>query len=85
MLFRSLATLVHPQGQLTVSEEEFGQAIQKVRLDPTNLARWFIGQAKLRERRAVLVNLQVVGAGADQVQTFVPIVVEAARLTAGCF
>jgi len=80
-----LATLVHPRGQLTVSEEEFGQAIQKVRLDPANLARWFIGQSKLRERRAVLVHLQVAGVGADQVQSFVPVVVQAARLTDECF
>ena len=80
-----LATLIHPSGKLTTSEEEFGQAIQKVRLDPSNLAKWFIGQAKLRERRAVLVHLQVAGAGADQVQSFVPVVVQAARLTAECF
>ena len=80
-----LATLVHPHGKLTVSEEEFGQAIQKVRLDPSNLARWFIGQSKLRERRAVLVHLQVAGAGADQAQSFVPVVVQAARLTASQF
>jgi exosortase/archaeosortase family protein len=80
-----LATLIHPSGKLTTSEEEFGQAIQKVRLDPSNLARWFIGQAKLRERRAVLAHLQVAGAGADQVQSFVPVVVQAARLTASQF
>jgi exosortase/archaeosortase family protein len=80
-----LATLIHPNGKLTTSEEEFGQAIQKVRLDPANLAKWFIGKAKLRERRAVLVHLQVAGVGADQVQSFVPVVVQAARLTASQF
>jgi hypothetical protein len=80
-----LATLIHPSGKLTTSEEEFGEAIQKVRLDPANLAKWFIGQSKLRERRAVLVHLQVAGAGADQVQSFVPVVVQAARLTASQF
>jgi exosortase/archaeosortase family protein len=80
-----LATLIHPNGRLTTSEEEFGQAIQKVRLDPSNLANWFIGQSKLRERRAVLVYLQVAGAGANQVQSFVPAVVQAARLTAERF
>jgi len=80
-----LATLVHPHGKLTVSEEEFGLAIQKVRLDPSNLARWFIGQSKLRERRAVLVHLQVAGVGGDQVQSFVPVIVQAARLTASQF
>jgi hypothetical protein len=80
-----LATLVHAGGKLTVSEEEFGRAIERTRLDPTNLARWFIGQAKLRDRRAVLVHLQVAGAGADQVQSFVPGIVQAAKLTAGKF
>ena len=76
-----LATLVHRSGKLTVSEEEYGQAIQRTRLDPPNLARWFIGKAKLRDRRAVLVHLQVAGARADQVQSFVPVVVQAAKLT----
>jgi hypothetical protein len=76
-----LATLVHAGGKLTASEEEFQQAIQRVRLDPLTLARWFVGQAKLRERRAVLVHLKVAGAGADQVQSFVPVVVQAAKLT----
>jgi hypothetical protein len=33
----------------------------------------------------VLVHLQVAGAGADQVQSFVPVVVQAARLTASQF
>jgi len=80
-----LATLVHPHGKLTVSEEEFGLAIQRVRLDPSNLARWFIGQSKLRERRAVLVHFQVAGSGTDQVQAFVPIVLQAAKLTAERF
>jgi exosortase/archaeosortase family protein len=80
-----LATLIHPSGKLTTSEEEFGQAIQKVRLDPSNLTKWFIGQSKLRERRAVLVHLQVAGAEADQVQSFVPVVVQTAQLTAECF
>jgi cyanosortase A-associated protein len=80
-----LATLIHPNGKLTTSEEEFGQAIQKVRLDPSNLAKWFIGQAKLRERRVVLVHLQVAGAEADQVQSFVPVVAQAARLTVSQF
>ena len=80
-----LATIIHPSGKLTTSEEEFGQAIQKVRLDPSNLTKWFIGKAKLRERRAVLLHLQVAGVGADQFQSFVPVVVQAARLTAECF
>ena len=80
-----LATLIHPSGKLTTSEEEFGQAIQKVRLDPSNLTKWFIGKAKLRERWAVLVHPQVAGVGADQVQSFVPVVVQAARLTASQF
>ena len=80
-----LATLVHRSGQLTVSEEEYGQAIQRVRLDPANLARWFIGQAKLRDRRAVLVHLKLPGKDAGQVQTFVPVVVQATRLTAASF
>ena len=80
-----LATLVHAGGKLTVSEEEFGRAIERARLDPPNLARWFIGKAKLRDRRAVLVHLQVAGAGADQVQSFVPGIVQAAKLTAGKF
>jgi len=76
-----LATLVHRSGKLTVSEEEYGQAIQRVRLDPANLARWFIGQAKLRDRRAVLVHLKLPGKDAGQVQSFVPVVVQAAKLT----
>ena len=80
-----LASLVHRSGKLTVSEEEYGKAIQRTRLDPTNLAKWFLGKAKLRDRRAVLVHLQVAGAGADQVQSFVPGVVQAARLTAERF
>jgi len=80
-----LATLVHRSGKLTTSEEEYGQAIQRIRLDPSNLTKWFLGQAKLRDRRAVLVHFQVDGAGADQVQSFVPVVVQAARLTASQF
>jgi hypothetical protein len=46
-----------------------------------NRARWFIGQAKLRDRRAVLVHLKLAGMDGSQVQTFVPIVVQAAKLT----
>ena len=80
-----LATLVHQGGKLTVSEEEFYHAIQRVRLDPPNLARWFIGQAKLRDRRAVLVHLKLPGKDAGQVQPFVPVVVQAAKLTAEAF
>jgi len=80
-----LATLVHRSGKLTVSEEEYGQAIQRARLDPANLARWFIGQAKLRDRRAVLVHLKLAGMDGSQVQTFVPVIVQAARLTAASF
>jgi hypothetical protein len=80
-----LATLVHRGGKMTVSEEEYGQAIQRVRLDPTNLARWFIGQAKLRDRRAVLIHLKLAGKDAGQVQGFVPVVLQAAKLTAERF
>jgi hypothetical protein len=80
-----LATLVHRSGKLTASEEEYGQAIQRVRLDPANLARWFIGQAKLRDRRAVLIHLKLAGKDAGQVQTFVPVVLQAAQLTAASF
>jgi exosortase/archaeosortase family protein len=80
-----LATLVHRAGQLTVSEEEYGQAIQRVRLDPANLARWFIGQAKIRDRRAVLVHLKLAGKDAGQVHSFVPVVVDAAKRTAQGF
>ena len=80
-----LATLVHRSGKLTVSEEEYGQAIQRARLDPANLARWFIGQAKLRDRRAVLVHLKLAGMDGSQVQSFVPIVVQAAKLTSEGF
>ena len=80
-----LATLVHRGGKLTVSEEEYGQAIQRVRLDPENLARWFIGHAKLRDRRAVLIHLRLPGKDAGQVQGFVPVVLQAAKLTAEAF
>jgi hypothetical protein len=80
-----LATLVHRGEKLTVSDEEYGQAMQRIRLDPANLARWFIGQAKLRDRRAVLVHLKLAGKDAGQIQTFVPVVVQAAKLTAASF
>jgi exosortase/archaeosortase family protein len=80
-----LATLVHAGGKLTISEEEFGRAIERTRLDPTNLAKWFLGKAKLRDRRAVLVHLKLPGKDSSQVQTFVPVVVQAARLTAASF
>jgi len=80
-----LATLVHRSGKLTVSEEEYGQAIQRARLDPANLARWFIGQAKLRDRRAVLVHLTVPGGTEAQVQEFLPLIVQASKLTAERF
>ena len=80
-----LATLVHRGEKLTVSDEEYGHAIQRVRIDPANLARWFIGQAKLRDRRAVLGHLMLPGKDSGQVQTFVPVVVQAAKLTADRF
>ena len=80
-----LATLVHRGGKLTVSEEEYVQAMQRARLDPANLARWFIGQSKLRERRAVLVHLKISGKDSGQVQAFVPVVVQAAKQTAEVF
>ena len=80
-----LATLAHPSGQLSVTDAEYGSAILRESLNFPNFARWFIGQAKLRDRRAVLVHLQVPGAKADQVQTFVPIVIEASRLAAEKF
>ena len=80
-----LATLVHRGEKLTVSDEEYGQAMQRIRLDPSNLARWFIGQAKLRDRRAVLVHLKLAGKDAGQIQTFIPVVVQAAKLTADRF
>ena len=80
-----LATLVHPDGRLTVTDDEYGQAIRSGSLRLRNFALWFVGQTKLRDRRAVLVHLQVPGASADQVQTFVPFVVESSRLTAERF
>ena len=80
-----LATLVHPGGQLTVTDAEYGSAILRERLDFPNFARWFLGRAKLRDRRAVLVHFTVPGAKTDQVQAFVPIVVQAAKLTAEKF
>lgn len=80
-----LATLVHRSGKLTISEEEFQQAMRRLRLDPGNLARWFIGQSKLRERRSVLVHLTVPGGTEEQVQKFLPLVVHASKLTAASF
>jgi cyanosortase A-associated protein len=80
-----LATLAHPSGQLTVTDGEYGSAIHRENLTLANFARWFVGQAKLRDRRAVLVYLQIPGAKADQVQTFVAIVLQVAKLTAEKF
>jgi len=80
-----LATLAHPSGHLSVTDAEYGSAILRERLNFPNFARWFLGRAKLRDRRAVLVHLQISGAKADQVQTFVTIVLQAAKLTAEKF
>ena len=77
-----LATLVHPSGKLTATDAEYGSAILRESLNFPNFTRWFVGQAKLRDRRAVLVHWQVPGADASQVQTFAPVVVQAAQLTA---
>jgi hypothetical protein len=80
-----LATLAHPGGQLTVTDVEYGSAILRERLNFPNFARWFLGRAKLRDRRAVLVHLQSPGAKADQVQSVVPSGLQAAKLTAEKF
>ena len=80
-----LATLVHPSGKLTATDAEYGSAILRESLNFPNFTRWFVGQAKLRDRRAVLVHLKLPGKDAGQVQTFAPVVVQAARLTAASF
>jgi len=77
--------LAHRSGHLSVTDAEYGSAILRERLNFPNFARWFLGRAKLRDRRAVLVHLQISGAKADQVQTFVTIVLQAAKLTAEKF
>jgi hypothetical protein len=77
--------LAHPGGQLTVTDGEYGSAIHRETLTLANCARWFVGQAKLRDRRAVLVHFKVSGADDRQVQNFVPIVVQAAQLAAKSF
>jgi len=76
-----IATLTHPGGHLTVTDEEYVLAIRRETLTLSNFVHWFIGQGKLRDRRAVLIHLTVPGGDANRVQNFVPIVLRAANLT----
>jgi len=80
-----LATLVHAGGRLTVTDAEYGQAIHRESFNLTNFVHWFTGQSKLRDRRAVLVHFTLAKGDVSQVQTFVPVLVQAAQRIAEKF
>jgi hypothetical protein len=76
-----IATLIHPGGHLTVTDEEYIMAIHRKTLTLPNFVHWFMGQGKLRDGRAVLIHLSVPEGDANRVQSFVPIVLRVANLT----
>jgi len=80
-----LATLVHPTGRLTATEAQYNEEYFKPKATPWKLALWLVGQQRIRDMRSVLIHLTVPGADGSQVQTFVPVVVQAAKLTAKRF
>lgn len=80
-----LATQVHPTGRLTATEEEYNAEYFKPKATPRKLALWLVGQQRIRDMRSVLIHLTVPGGQEAQVQGLLPLIVQAARLTAASF